>query len=55
MKKYKNGSVGMDIKPLEGRDGYRLRVGNWRIILDIDAENYVISVYGVGARGDVHK
>ena len=50
-----NGPAGKDIRPMEGRDGYRFRVGGWRFIMDINADDRIISVYTVGARGDVYK
>lgn len=43
----------LDIKSLQGRDGYRLRIGDWRVIYDIDG--YVIDVERIGPRGDVYK
>ena len=45
----------LDIKKLAGRDGYRLRVGKWRLLLDMDKENQEISVYFLGSRGEVYK
>jgi mRNA interferase RelE/StbE len=44
-----------DLKPLKGRDEARLRVGDYRVILKIDAENKQIVVTKIGARGDVYK
>jgi mRNA interferase RelE/StbE len=44
-----------DLKPLKGRDEVRLRVGDYRVILKIDAENKQIVVTKIGARGDVYK
>lgn len=49
------GTEGQDIRRLVGRDGYRLRVGNWRILLDVDAQKKRISVYDIGSRGDIYK
>ena len=37
---------------LKGRDGYRLRVGKWRVIFDLDGT--VLEVFEVGARGDIY-
>ncbi|MBR1672131.1 MAG: type II toxin-antitoxin system RelE/ParE family toxin [Fretibacterium sp.] len=51
----KNGPEGLDIRPLEGRDGYRFRVGGWRILLDMDTEMRTIAVYTVGSRGDIYQ
>ncbi len=45
----------LDIKPLRGRDNWRLRVGKWRIIFKIHDKEILISVVKVGARGDVYK
>ena len=42
-----------DIKPLQGEDGFRLRVGDWRIVYDIIGDE--ITVYDVGNRGDIYK
>lgn len=43
----------LDIKPLEGRAGYRLRVSNWRVIYGNDG--LVIAVMRIAPRGDVYK
>lgn len=37
-----------DVKPLQGRDGYRLRVGSYRVIFDQDAAT-ILAVY-IGRR-----
>ncbi|MBQ7665303.1 MAG: type II toxin-antitoxin system RelE/ParE family toxin [Synergistaceae bacterium] len=50
-----NGPEGSDIKPLKGRSGYRMRVGGWRLLMDIEAERRVIFIYMLGSRGDVYK
>lgn len=42
-----------DIKALSGRDGYRLRVGQYRALLDI-TEGAII-VYEIGPRGQIYK
>ena len=52
--KLQDGLIG-DIKPLKGRDEWRLRVGEWRVILSIDAVNRIIRVTHVDVRGDVYK
>ena len=49
-----NGLSG-DLIPLKGRDDWRLRVGNWRILMDVDIENRLIIVKYVDSRGDVYK
>lgn len=40
------------VTKLQGRDGYRLRVGDWRVIFDEDAT--VIAVLAVGPRGGIY-
>ena len=42
-----------DIKPLEGRNGFRVRVGGYRIIFYI--ENGVLVVADIETRGQVYK
>ena len=42
-----------DIKKLEGRDGYRARIGGYRILFDIEAD--FISVYKIAPRGGAYK
>ena len=43
----------LDIVRLANRPGYRLRVGDWRVIFDMDAE--VLDVLAIETRGDVYK
>jgi len=45
----------LDIKRLQGRDGYRLRIGGWRAIYRIEADRLLIDVINAGARGDIYK
>ncbi len=45
----------LDIKKLKGRDGYRLRIGKWRILYDINQKQITIYVLDAGARGDIYK
>ena len=45
----------LDIKPLSGRDGFRLRIGRWRAIYQIEGKKMVIEVLRIGPRGDVYK
>ena len=42
-----------DIKSLEGRDGYRLRVGGYRVLFDVIEQEIV--VYDIGLRGQIYK
>ena len=42
-----------DIKKLQGKDGYRVRVGDYRILFDIG--NDQIDVYRIAPRGGAYK
>ena len=42
-----------DIKKLEGQDGYRARIGGYRILFDIEADT--VSVYKIAPRGEAYK
>ncbi len=41
-------------KKLKGRDGYRIRVGNYRIIYDIFDSQLIIDVITLGHRKDIY-
>ncbi|SFW39591.1 type II toxin-antitoxin system RelE/ParE family toxin [Nitrosovibrio sp. Nv17] len=43
------------VRKLEGRPGFRLRVGDWRVIYEIDGDRLVIIVLAVGSRGGIYK
>ena len=40
---------------LKGRDGYRIRVGNFRIIYDIYDKELLIDIITLGHRKDIYK
>jgi len=42
-------------KKLQGREGYRLRIGDWRVIYEIQNDQLVILVLKVAPRGEVYK
>jgi mRNA interferase RelE/StbE len=42
-------------KKLQGREGYRLRVGDCRVIYKIQSEELMIIVLKVAPRGEVYK
>jgi mRNA interferase RelE/StbE len=42
-------------KKLQGRDAYRLRVGDWRVIYEIQNDQLVILVLKVAPRGEVYR
>jgi mRNA interferase RelE/StbE len=48
-------TAALDIKALQGRDGFRLRVGKWRIIYHKDDNAMIILVVDAGSRGDIYK
>lgn len=45
----------LNAKKLQGRDGYRLRVGDRRVIYEIQNEQLVILVLRVAPRGEVNR
>ena len=50
-----NPFVVSNVKKLAGRDGYRLRVGDWRVIYEVHGDRLVIYVLAVAPRGDAYK
>lgn len=44
-----------DVKRLRGRPEWRLRVGGWRVLFRIDAQNKTLVAVDAGPRGDVYK
>lgn len=40
---------------LQNRPGYRLRVGDWRVIYEIEGEELVVLVLRIGSRGEVYR
>lgn len=42
-------------KKLQNREGYRLRVGDWRVIYDIQNDAVVILVLKISQRGDIYR
>jgi len=45
----------LDIVKLQNRPGYRMRVGNWRILYELQKENLIIIVLNIASRGDVYR
>lgn len=41
------------VKKLQGEPGYRLRVGDWRVIFDEDRTS--ITILAVGSHGSIYK
>jgi mRNA interferase RelE/StbE len=48
-------AVNLDIQKLQGRDGWRLRVGDWRVLYQIEGKRLVIVVLAVKPRGGAYK
>jgi mRNA interferase RelE/StbE len=46
-------SMANNIKKLQGRDGYRLRVGDWRVIFD--RNGVVLDILEIGPRGSIYE
>ena len=45
----------IDVLPLKGRSGWRLRVGGYRVLFLLDRENEIYLVTDIGSRGDIYK
>lgn len=45
----------LDVKKLRGLPGYRLRVGQWRVIFERYDQVKIISIEKIGPRGDIYK
>ena len=44
-----------NVTRLQNRAGYRLRVGDWRVIYAVEDDELIILVLKVGSRGDVYR
>ena len=44
-----------NVKRLRGIDAFRLRVGDWRIVYEVDRRTIVIAVIRIGPRGSVYE
>jgi mRNA interferase RelE/StbE len=51
----KNPSKMQNIKKLTGHPGYRLRVGNWRVVYTVTDNELLIHVVKIKPRGEVYK
>jgi len=40
---------------LQGRAGYRLRIGDWRVIYEVEDDVLRILVLKIGKRGDIYR
>ena len=44
-----------NVTKLQNRPGYRLRVGDWRVIYEIKENELIIIVLKVGSRGEIYR
>jgi mRNA interferase RelE/StbE len=44
-----------NVTKLQGRPGYRLRVGDWRVIYELEDDHLVITVLKMAPRGGVYR
>lgn len=44
-----------NVRKLIGRPGYRLRVGDWRVIYQIDGARWVKLVLAIAPRGGIYQ
>ena len=42
-------------RKLTGRDGWRIRIGDYRVIYEIDDDRRVVTVLDVGHRRDIYR
>ena len=45
----------LNVTRLQGRPGYRLRVGDWRVIYEIEHDQLIILVLRIAPRGGVYR
>ena len=44
-----------NVRPLKGREAFRLRVGDWRVIYEVRDEELWVLVLTIGPRGQVYR
>ncbi len=44
-----------NITRLTGEPGYRLRVGDWRVLYELHDDTFVLEIVKIGPRGGVYK
>ena len=44
-----------NVRKLEGEEGYRLRIGDWRVIYELQDDRLVIIVVKIKPRGEAYK
>ena len=51
----KDNPFGVNSKKLAGGKGYRIRIGNYRVVYLIDKENQIILVIKIGHRKEIYR
>ena len=51
----KNPPLPPGVKKLQGREGYRIRVGNYRILFTVTKTAKEIEIYSIAGRKDVYR
>ena len=44
-----------NVKPLRGAPGFRLRVGDWRVLYEIDLQRHLVQVRSIRSRGEAYR
>jgi mRNA interferase RelE/StbE len=47
--------ISNNVTKLQNRDGFRLRIGDWRVIYEVQDQQLVILVLKIGSRGEVYR
>ncbi len=50
----RNPANARNVKKLKGREGFRLRIGDWRVVYALEAEVLILIVIDIGPRGGVY-
>ncbi len=50
-----NNPFSKDIKKLKGKKAFRLRVGDYRVIFDMDYDNNLITILRLGHRKNIYQ
>ena len=51
----KNDPYGQNSQKLEGGGGYRIRIGDYRIVYTIDKENQTLLIIKIGHRKEIYR
>ncbi len=44
-----------NVTKLQGRDGYRLRVGDWRVSYDLNDDQLIVIILEIGPCGSIYQ